>query len=204
MISFNFLDRLTINTFSRENNNYSYNAKILSDITVNSEKLVPLLFHSNNKFICNRENIEISNWEQFSGKTINKLKAKEICDSSKCPLRIKIKSKYYYLGKGFIATEKDYTIDTVLMLLTIPHIEYDNNLLSDINLIVNPAYEAESQVIKSIVKEYISENTGDIIVTQKIEKYINEIIVLPEFTTINGKKEYVDNLVSDIIEDYPF
>lgn len=203
MTNFEFADCLSIDPFS-DNNEYNYGVTWLGNTKFckDSENL-PYIFKGQivqsspfNMTYCQSTN-------QLKGRLLTVKKIKEVMNTSRYPLLFRIKDVWYYIGKGYISRVTNLNSEpTILFVATIKGGTNPRDL-SEVKFFVNRAVftvEAFKPVVP-VVKDFMNNHTGDVILTNNINKYIGESIQVPQNLSLSQLENYTKGVVSECIAD---
>lgn len=200
MKSISFRDGLIVNRYSNSNT-YVFEDLVsiptLFDKTCNE---IPYLLYDKDistGFI----RIQYSATPQFRGRTITLSKMKEIVDSAKHPIMVRNCNNQYLMGKGFIAIQEASKVK----YLFVACIELGKKItsMSQIKLYISKeVYKIKYKSIFGMIKEFMVAHSGDVIITNDIDKYIGTKIDFPIFKTLKERKNYMDKLIEESLEQF--
>jgi len=192
------------NRFSRYND-YVYSDLISTNIHYkNSEEEVPFIMRATiGAGIVKFHDGEIkysSNERQLRNRVLTTNRVKEILDSAKVPLIVRIGALRYLIGKGFIAMlRNDGTIDVLFIAVARKNAVY----IEDVKYYVSRSiYLPAHKKIQLVIKDLISLHRGDVLITNNIEKYVGSKIKLPVGKTIREEIQIKASLIGRCIEEY--
>lgn len=191
-----FYDSLRMNTFQTSNGYYYADMK-----------------ETNLRFYKNCPNfpyIMLSQWQnnptslvyssitnQLRGRLLNTAKLKEVLNSSQMPLLFSIKSRWYLIGKGFLAYVAGNIINAGenMKLLFIACI--DNSVpgkiieISDVRFYFSrEIYEDIHKSLLPALKDIMLNHTGDVILTSNLSDRVGDKIVFPRGGTLTDRANY--------------
>lgn len=199
MTGLNFGDALVENAFS---NNNEYNYYVLQPFGLyfdtNSENYPYILRGGLSDTVelgyANAEN-------QLRGRLLNTKKIKEIMDTSKLPIIIRMKDRLYLIGKGFLSTFDSIRKDGTLLFVACVDNRKQSVSMEDIRFFVSKkVYAEEHKPFHSAIKDFTSTHPGDVVFCNNILNYISEKITMPRGGSVSRRLAHRDAVVKAAIE----
>jgi hypothetical protein len=182
MRTFEFGDRLTANTFAG-GNIYAINDLVNTELSLRGETGYQLFIERAGRLQDGV--IVVSNAISFGGKTLNNAKVAEIFDSAQWPIKIILKEKAFYIGKGIIGVFEDIDKKRFRVLVAAciqKSIETTKATMRDIRFIVDKeaVKSEEFSAIKTVLKDVITAHPGEILYTEQMHKYFIKFQFIPD------------------------
>lgn len=201
MIDFEFKTGLVTNRFPGYNL-YHYDTLHDSDILLLNPKLVPII-KLQGSMTSPKEPSEIlqySDITQFRGRALNREKVAEILNGADYPIFLKITNVWFFIGKGFIALKDIFTGKLKpIMVACVPEVNYRDQQLVDITLLVDNTYKEQVAIIKSLITFCMTTCIGDVIMTNNIIKHLSGKLKLPKFSNIRARREFIQTFVEQCV-----
>lgn len=205
MTNFEFADALTIDTFPTHND-YYYGSLIESEMKFfkDSENLPYIIKALGGK--SSKLTIVYSEYlGQFRGRALTTKKIKEIMNTSRYPLAIKLKDNYYNIGKGFLSRKNRLgrIIDSELLFVAcVDDRKSIHNDMSEVKFFISrKVYLEENKPILPAIKDFMNAHTGDVIITNDIRRYVGDTIKTPVGGTLAQQKKYKEAVVLECLGD---
>lgn len=142
---------------------------------------------------------------QFNSRVLTAKKIKEVMDSSRYPIMIKLREKTYFIGKGYMGYKNnlfDRSEPEPLFVACINGKNKYTNDLKQVKFFVNrKVFNEDYKPMHPVVKDFINYHVGDVIITDEMEKYIGETIKLPVGGDLATQKKYRDAVVMECLDD---
>lgn len=206
MKTLDFQDALITNTFSRSNS-YAYTPYSYSGIYFNkNQSEVPFITRAHvanvsmGDFWHDEEILYAKSLNQFNGRLVSTAKLKEILDTSRVPLKLKIGDYYYLVGKGFLAYIDSNDNIELLFLACVPTSKKIVDISQVKFYISRNVYSEVHKKVSPAIRDIVMEHTGDVVITSNIDNHIGLRLVLPDFKTLKEKREYTAEVVNFLIE----
>lgn len=192
MTTLNFKDELTEDPFSISNGFYYSELQSFGLYFQEDSKNYPYILKGE---ISDKVDLQYSdNPNQLRRRLLNTKKIKEVMDSARVPIRVILKGKWYYLGKGFLASSRAETKELLFIACVDANKQYLT--MEDVNFFVSKKiYEDEHKPLQPAIKDLIGAHPGDVTVCNNILDYVGERITMPQGGTIASRKRYQDALV---------
>lgn len=217
MISLEFRDNLVNNRFSYYNEYYYNDMESLNIYYTSEDPEIPFILTGNGTSITNKNlhKIEDGLFEmyysdyhrQLNGRVLSSAKMKEVIDGARCPIKFRIGSHYYLLGKGFIAHLVDDGNINVLFMATIANGTKPTSLLDVKYYISRDIYLETHKKLHPVLKDFLSIHRGDVFITGDIDRFVGHKIPIPLFKSLSERKRYNDQLidfcVNKLAKKYP-
>ena len=152
-----------------------------------------------NPLLHKRGKIGVSSNNAFHGRSLNMDKLKEILAYSPVGILVKMFNKYFIVGKGFIAVKdnsssRGFEHDRLEILFAVTaQVGVQVRDAHDLKIYLDrKLYEPEYKRVMTILKPYMSEHKGDILVTRSINAHLAYTFQMPVFYNARSRAEFSD------------
>lgn len=153
-----------------------------------------------NPLLHKRGKIGVSINNSFHGRSLNMDKLKEVLAYSPVGILIKVFNRYFVVGKGFIAmkehssSNRGFEYDKLEILFAVTaQVGVQVRDTHDLKIYLNrKLYEPEYKRMMSILKPYMSEHKGDILVTRSVNAHLAYTFQMPVFYNARSRAEFSD------------
>ena len=192
--------------YSRYNRNTNTYYRKVTDLIPMNFRFSPLrnqlpYFVAANSSLHKRGVLHISTYHPLGSRGINMITLKEVIENAPVGIRVKFLSNDYIVGKGFISKvvrcDSTTYADDKLKLLFVVAQDKNKPPLSPNDLTIyldRELYEPQYKRIMSILKPYMADHKGDIIVTRSVNDYFIYEFKLPTFPTVQRRFKFEDNM----------
>lgn len=153
-----------------------------------------------NLFLHKRGKLLVSSGNYYHGRSVSMSIVKDIFESSPVGILIKMFGQYYVVGKGFIAKKgtpnlirgwENETLEILFAVTALVGVEIRD--VHDLKIYLNrKLYEPEYKRLMTILKPYMSDHRGDILVTKSINAHLIYTFQLPAFNNARSRVEFAD------------
>jgi len=211
MLTLEFNNTITAETIYSRNDTYYVHPGDLRPLTgfrfSPSSNQLPYIV-SANPSLHKKGLLYFSNNTPFGNRGLNMIKLKEILENAPVAIRVKLLSDVYIVGKGFIAkvTQRDNWRDPRLLnnqlndkveLMFVVASETGRVVSSphDLKIYLNrEMYEPQYKRVMALLKPYMADHKGDIIVTKSINNYLLYQFQYPSFHSITQRVKFDENM----------